>query len=428
MTILGPILMVGFMVGAIWLGQKPPKELNILVHDDTFQVSDAFNHIKNHDQYHLATYDKTGTKTYEQAQLDFKKNDHWDLLLYLPKHIVETKGGTGKILYKSPPNGRCIAYLEGLINEAVELTLLSNYNIDPTEYQQLKSKVYLDTVDIETNQDENLTGKTLIGFFFGLFIFMFIFMYGIQVMRGVIEEKTNRVIEIIVSSVKPFQLMMGKIFGIMLVGLTQFIFWVILTTTLFSAGASMFLPDDVFDAAYQADQMDQIAMGIETDTDKEKDMVSVFENEAYQLIFEQTNWGLLVGMFLFYFIAGYLLYAGIMAAIGAAVDSETDTQQFMLPAVAPLIFAYITAAMSIENPGSETIVWCSHIPFTAPISMLVRIATGSVAIWEVVVSAIMIIATFLGTTWIASKIYRTGILMYGKKASYKEMFKWLRYK
>ena len=174
-------------------------------------------------------------------------------------------------------------------------------------------------------------------------------------------------------------------------------------------------------------QLEQVAVGVTVEpvnTD-----ITETGKEFQDLIFNQIPWGLMIGLFIFYFIGGYLLYGSLLAAIGAAVDSETDTQQFMLPVTAPLIFAYIVAAMAIENPNSAAVEWCSQIPFTSPIVMLVRVSMGAEGLgWAIVFSMSLLIATFIGTTWVAGRVYRTGILMYGKKASYKEMFKWLRHK
>ena len=242
-------------------------------------------------------------------------------------------------------------------------------------------------------------------------------MYGVQVMKAVIEEKTNRIVEVLVSSIKPFQLMMGKIIGIMLVGLTQFSIWVLLIAVSLTALSIIAFPD-MLDAANQAELM-QNNVGGEV----------AMENDFADLVFRQINWSLMIGLFIFYFIGGYLLYGSLMAAIGAAVDSETDTQQFMIPVSMPLFFAYIIAINITGNPNGSTAFWCSEIPFTSPIVMLVRVAIGGEGmIWQVLLSMSLLIVTFIFTTWIAAKIYRVGILMYGKKPSYKELLKWIRFK
>jgi ABC-2 type transport system permease protein len=244
-----------------------------------------------------------------------------------------------------------------------------------------------------------------------------------QVMRGVIEEKTNRVIEVLISSVKPFQLMMGKIIGIGLVGLTQFIIWLILSGIGMMV-IRMFIFTDMNDPAnWNADAMNSGL--IETNFESQSQ-----SSDLVSLIFEAINWPLMISSFVIYFIGGFLLYSAIFAAIGAMVDSETDTQQLVLPVTAPLILSYVVASMMITNPSSEIGTWFSMIPFTSPVVMMVRIAQGTLEgeFWQYIVSIVLLFGTFLATTWLAAKIYRIGILMYGKKATWKEVIKWIKYK
>lgn len=427
MTILGPILMVGFLVGAIWFGQENEKNTTILVHDDSYVLADK---LKQSKKYFLVSSLDEKVDNYEHCQEIFKNADKYDLLLYLPPTIMNSNSSTGKILFKNPPSGNVVNHLQSIVNESIERYRLKDLNISQEDYIQLKTQVQLHTVDIETMEEKNVGMRAGIGFVFGLMIYIFIFMYGVQVMKGVIEEKSNRIVEVIISSVKPFELMMGKIIGIMFVGLTQFAIWVLLSFTLFTVLSLTVFPDMLNPAnqAMNGPQIEQMAVHLQT-ANVEAGDIGEIGNEFQELIFNQINWPLMIGLFVFYFIGGYLLYGSLMAAIGAAVDSETDTQQFMLPVSAPLIFAYIIAVMAIENPNSTAVVWCSEIPFTSPIVMLVRVAMeGGGLGWQIVLSMVLLIGTFIGTTWIAGKIYRTGILMYGKKASYKEMFKWLRHK
>lgn len=430
MTILGPILMVGFLVAAIWFGQEKEEDLKILIHDDTFVVSNYIHYDNNvKHKYELVTFDRTGEKTYDDAIQAFDENEDFDLLVYLPENILYAKNSVGKIIFKNAPSMAAQSYISSIINRAAEKSLLTKFDIDEETYTRIKSDIQFHTVDVETGEEKNLSMRAGVGFVFGFMIYLFIFMYGVQVMKGVIEEKSNRIVEVIVSSVKPFQLMMGKIIGIMFVGLTQFAIWVILSFSLFTVLSLTVFPD-MLDPANQAASMnmDQVAVHLQPDASEITEAMEI-SNGFQDLIFNQIPWTLLISMFIFYFIGGYLLYGSLMAAIGAAVDSETDTQQFMLPVTAPLIFAYIIAIMAIENPNSPAVEWCSQIPFTSPIVMLVRVAMSDGGLgWEIALSMILLIGTFIGTTWIAGKIYRTGILMYGKKASYKEMFKWLRHK
>tara|TARA_B100000945_G_scaffold252133_1_gene208928 strand:- start:192 stop:899 length:708 start_codon:yes stop_codon:yes gene_type:complete len=234
-------------------------------------------------------------------------------------------------------------------------------------------------------------------------------MYGTMVMRSVIEEKTSRIIEVIISSVKPFQLMMGKIIAVALVGLTQFILWIFLTIVI-SSIAEIFLLD------------------IETISSNTTNMQqqSVIFGEIIRLT-EGINLTQIFLSFMFYFLAGYLMYSALFAAVGSAVDTEADTQQFILPITLPLILAFITAQVVIDNPDSSLALWMSIIPLTSPIIMMTRLPFG-VENWELLLSMSILVISFIATTWLAAKIYRTGILMYGKKANYKELWKWLTYK
>jgi ABC-2 type transport system permease protein len=238
-------------------------------------------------------------------------------------------------------------------------------------------------------------------------------------MRGVIEEKTNRIIEVIVSSVKPFQLMLGKILGIGAVGLTQFLLWILLTTGL-TAASSKFLTNDSDKAKIE-----------NVSTSKNQPSLNAEKGSAAVQFFkaaETINFPLIIGTFLFYFLGGYLLYSALFAAVGSAVDNETETQQFMLPITLPLIFTFIIGMnVIVNNPDSPLSFWLSMIPFTSPIAMMIRIPFG-VPVWQIALSMSLLIIGFLFTTWVASRIYRVGILMYGKKVTYKELVKWFNYK
>jgi len=425
MTILGPILMVGFLVAAIWFGQQEEKDLEILVLDDTYILSST---LVQSEKYHLTSSQDEGIENIDDGKEFLKESDKYDIFLYLPNNIVSGNSSVGKLFYKDAPSSNVQRHLEGIVDGSIERLRLDELNISKEDYARLKNKVQLHTIDVVSNEEKNVGMRAGVGFIFGLMIYMFIFMYGIQVMKGVIEEKSNRIVEVIVSSVKPFQLMMGKIIGIMFVGLTQFIIWVMLslalTTTLsLTVFPNMMNPEN----AAETIKVEQVAVGLtveQVDSD-----ISETGKEFQDLIFNQIPWGLMISLFIFYFIGGYLLYGSLMAAVGAAVDSETDTQQFILPITAPLIFAYIIAVMAIENPNSAAVEWCSQIPFTSPIVMLVRVSMGAEGLgWAIALSMSLLIGAFIGTTWVAGRIYRTGILMYGKKASYKEMFKWLRHK
>lgn len=250
-----------------------------------------------------------------------------------------------------------------------------------------------------------------------LLIYMFIFIYGSMVMNGVVEEKSNRIVEIIVSSVKPFQLMMGKIVGIALVGLTQVALWVILVSVLSGVlGASIGLSDPT---AILESQTAMMATSPAANMDSE--MMA-----GLQLL-QSFNWGQIILWFVLFFLGGYLLYASIFAAIGGAIDNNDDAQQFTLPVTIPVIFALYIGIYGAMNPDGPMVLWCSFIPFFSPIVMMVRLPFG-VPGWQLALSFGLLVLTFLLIVKIAAKIYRTGILMYGKKVTYKDLWKWLKYK
>ncbi|MGV3589842.1 MAG: ABC transporter permease, partial [Adhaeribacter sp.] len=251
-------------------------------------------------------------------------------------------------------------------------------------------------------------------------------IYGVQIMRGVIEEKTNRIVEVIISSVKPFQLMMGKIMGIAAVGLTQFLLWIILSTVVTTAVTASF-KDELVEAQSQTQSQSVAEAGLENPAAVKPSGGSQFLR-SLDVIKESLNLPLILGCFVFYFLGGYLLYGALFGAVGAAVDNETDTQQFMLPITIPLIMTFVVAqTVIIRNPDGAVAFWMSIIPFTSPIAMMLRIPFG-VPLPELLLSMGLLVLGFVFTTWIAARIYRVGILMYGKKVNYRELSKWLFYK
>ena len=312
-------------------------------------------------------------------------------------------------------------YVSSVMKKEIEDQKLMAKGVDPEIVSAVKTDVNLQIMrmDDKGNEKETFTKvQFALGIILSMLVYMFIIFFGGQVMQGVSEEKTNRIIEVIISSVKPFQLMMGKIIGVSLVALTQFVLWILLTGALylgFSAFMGLSNPEILSSGTVMSQQ---ISSG------------SIMSNEAVQNIVQiahSIDFGTIIGCFLIFFILGYLLYATLYAAIGSLVDNNTDSQQFTLPVTVPLMVAIISSFYIVNNPDSSLSVWLSMIPFTSPISMMVRIPFG-VPIWQIVVSVVILAGTFVAMTWIAAKIYRTGILMYGKKLSYKEIFKWLKYK
>jgi ABC-2 type transport system permease protein len=296
----------------------------------------------------------------------------------------------------------------------------------------VKTRIKITTVQIGENGEvkETSTGISMALAYLGAFLmYMVVILFGTQVMRGVIEEKTSRVVEVIISSVKPVQLMMGKIVGIALVGLTQLLIWIVLTGVTVTVLKTTFLPKTNISISQSATSPQNLmSSNLNPDMAKQVSELTPQQAEIAKLLNNamNQNWGLIIFSFIFYFLTGYLLYASVFAAIGSAVDNETDTQQFMLPIMLPIIFAFLVAAGTMKNPESPLAFWCSMIPLTSPIVMMARIPFG-VPYWQLGVSMILMLGTFGGFVWMAAKIYRTGILMYGKKTSWKEMWKWLRY-
>jgi ABC-2 type transport system permease protein len=303
--------------------------------------------------------------------------------------------------------------------------MLKAENVDQALVESTEAAINVQIPVIELADKKNKDASadvevsTALGAFSGILIYIFIFLFGAQVMRGVIEEKTNRIVEVIISSVKPFQLMMGKIIGIAFVGLTQFLLWILLTagiyTVFLGSVKQKFSPENV-----------EMIIKKSPDGTSVDDLDKIMSTQKAIDRLSQINWGLLIPCFIFYFIGGYLLYGALFAAIGGAVDSESDTQQFMLPITIPLIFSFIMAQTVLNDPTGKMAKWLSIIPFTSPIIMMVRLPF-KVPVSELILSMVCLVLGFIFTTWVAAKIYRTGILMYGKRITWKDLAKWLRY-
>jgi len=409
MTLLGPLFMAGLMLVPIWLATKD-KDLQLIeVIDETGLFTKMFDNTSE-----LQFSD--GFRSIEKAKADLYEGDFTAIL-----HIESVKKGADiTLFYKKQPGITTIAKIERTIENVIRSAEMQRqFKVTKEQILAIQPNITVKPISIDAEGEEeakNVAIMTGIGFFAAILIYFFIFMYGIQIMRGVIEEKTSRIVEIIISSVKPFELMMGKILGIALVGLTQFLLWSILTGAIYSVIMSVF-------------GVDASAMSQSADMMKEAGMPDI--SNPLQLLSEGLQslpiFQIFIS-FLFYFIGGYLLYGALLAAIGSAVDSEADTQQFMLPITIPLIFSFVVAQTVVENPDGPMAFWLSLCPLTSPIIMMVRIPFGGVAAWELILSMVLLVLGFLGATWMAAKIYRTGILMYGKKVTYKELWKWLFYK
>jgi len=418
MTILGPLIMASVFFAAIWISLQEGGIQNVLVVDTTPGALFR-DQLQDSEQIYF------DYRTADISDEEFKASDY-TLLLYLNEKVFEVN--SGDLFFKELPSFRTQDYIRSQLETTIEKYKLAVNNIPLKVYTHINTKFKIFTRDIDQKTVNNYTKElSLVGYFFAFLIYMFIFMYGVQVMRGVIEEKTSRIVEVLISSVKPFQLMMGKIIGIALVGLTQFALWVILTASSVAILQNTVLNKKMGPKALIENQITQNVITndlSEIDSSMSMDTVYILD------LIDRINFPMLIGMFIFYFLGGYLLYAALFAGIGAAVDNETDTQQFMMPVTIPLIFAIIVGQFAIQNPSGPASVWFSIIPLTSPIVMMLRVAIGigPEEIWQLFLSMAVLIASFIGVTYLAAKIYRTGILMYGKKVSYKELFKWMFHK
>ena len=424
MTFLGPVLIAGLMSLGIYLGMSDTSVYNVLVVDQTPQImTDSLSQQRSifKNRFKETSQMKFQYTTTALSNAEFDSSAYSLMLVIRPDIITFPQA---ELVFRQLPSVKARSYVQSEIEKVIEVEKLKNNNIDREIYDKIRTPVEIVSVDAADGTESYKQEQAMVGFGFAVLIYFFIFMYGVQVMRGVMEEKSNRIVEVIISSVKPFQLMMGKIIGIALVGLTQFLLWVILTGIIFTVVSGLILPD----AATMAEQV-QATQSAAAQASNDPMNQAVISNMT-ELFFFRINWPVMLGMFLFYFLGGYLLYASLFAAVGAAVDNETDTQQFMMPITIPLIFGFIVAQFALTNPGGAAVFWFSQIPFTSPIVMMVRVAMGFDAgnIWELVLSMVLLIASFIGAVWLAGKIYRVGILMYGKKVTYKELWKWLRFK
>ena len=413
MTILAPVLIAAGVTVMVYLGLQESDDHRVLVVDEAQIIGGR-----------LRDSDKVSYFVDNKAWSDSAfKASPYTIMVEVNEDILNTN--TVLFFYKELPSVTVQKVISNELEKTIELAKLKDEQIDPEAYGRVRKPLVMKLFDIAKLGEESLEQERAgIGFFFGYFMFIFIFMYGVQVMRGVMEEKQNRIVEVLISSVKPFQLMMGKIVGIALVGFIQFVLWIAITTTLVTAGSALLLKDRFDPEVIASTPMTTEVQGQLAEQAGMPDM----EDIKFLQALKKIDWPLTLGMFLFYFIGGYLLYSSLLAAIGSAVDSETDTQQFMFPVTLPMIFAIFTAQAAVYNPGSAMVLWCSLIPFTSPIVMMVRVAMGNAPVWQLALSMLLLVGTFVATTWLAGRIYRTGILMYGKKVSWKELGRWLFYK
>ncbi|MCH7408805.1 ABC transporter permease [Belliella sp. DSM 111904] len=408
-TLLTPLIFPTIMGVFLWIAIGDASDLQVKM----IEVVDEndFFYVESSDTYAFSISKVTKEEGKEMVQQGERHG-----FLYIPKMDLGSPSGI-QYYGGSNPSMSLITSLEGSIKRRIEEYKLMQQGIDPSILAGVRTPVSIQTLIVQDSGQETTTDATLnygLGFLTGILIYIFIFVYGNQVMQGVIEEKSSRIIEILVSSLKPFQLMLGKIIGIGAVGLTQFLIWIILISGL-----------SVVVMGYFGMQMpQQTAMEL-----MNPDLTQIPDFGEFSPILEAlqgVDFVQLVVVFMFYFLGGFMLYGAFFAAIGAAVDTPGDAQQFMFPVTIPLLIAYMGLFIFVlDDPDSNVSFWLSIIPFTSPIAMMGRVSFG-VPIQELLLSMSLLVAGFLSTTWLAGKIYRIGILIHGSKVGYKTLWRWLR--
>ena len=417
-TILMPLFFVALMfVPALMMNIKSDKAKEVIVVDQSGLIGD---------------------RLVSDGQLTFSPSDKSFEELRDEAHEVFGILVVGSDIATNPSNLQLFAYESSTINieqaitdqvrSIVESEKLKEYNIEDIDaiLEAIKTPVSIQVKQLDESGDAKESSSILniaLAYIFGFLIYMFVFLYGNMVMQGVIEEKSTKVMEVMVSSVKPFQLMMGKILGIASVAVTQFAIWVVFILVVGGAAMSLLGVDEMMAAASSASAMDPAAMmgaaGVPSLDDETLSIIRTVTDPGYLLR--------ILGGFLIYFVGGYLLYAAMFAAVGSAVDNEKDTNNLQMPITIPLILGIFVMMSAMQEPHGPLAFWFSMIPFTSPIVMMVRLPYG-VPGWELALSVGLLVATFVGMVWLAGKIYRVGVFMYGKKPTLRELLRWARYK
>jgi ABC-2 type transport system permease protein len=434
MTIIGPLLFGSLMIVPALMGQMSDEVRRVAVVSETGNPAEsAFINVLK-DSENLKFDFVPGTL--EDTKKGFEAQGYY-AILDIPANSIE-EPDLIKMWSDQKINYLVIDNIENQLRKEIEsqrlrkeitaLNLGTGYeNFDKTLVERTTVKLDIQTRDISTGEKTITDVSMIIGIVGGILIYFFIFMFGSQVMRGVIEEKTSRIVEVIVSSVKPFQLMMGKILGLALVGLTQFALWIVLTLMIVAVASKAF-PEN-----FQKPQEQIISQQMPTGGGFEQQLALPQAGDAsdgsfqFYALLEQVSIVKILLSFLFFFIFGYLMYAALFGAIGSAVDNEADTQQFMLPVTIPLVLSIVMLSFIMNNPHGPVAFWLSIIPLTSPVVMMIRIPFDP-PVFDIVLSMVTLVLGWLGATWLAAKIYRTGILMYGKKPTWGELWKWIRVK
>jgi ABC-2 type transport system permease protein len=413
-TILVPLIFPALIGGMVWFMIKEsesakPEVVHVLDQSGKF----VFENSKKF------TYVIENTSI-EAAKEAYNKTEDF-ALLHIP--AFEIANPEGFVIYtKENPSIEKVGDLEGVLQDRIRDLKLEQYNIDKATLAGLKTRVNLKQVNItETGEEKSSNSGILygLGFVLGILIYMFVLVYGIQIMQGVIDEKTSKIVEVIVSSVKPFQLMMGKIIGIASVGLLQFTIWILIITFVSSSVLAY------FGLKMPQQQMTEQVMN-QMDAEQKAEIQSMQNSKVNDLMANlgQIPFAKIAFVFIFFFLGGYLLYGALFAAVGSAVDSIQESQQFQFPITLPLLVGYMGLFLVIlRDPHGPMSFWLSIIPLTSPVAMVGRIAFG-VPTWELILSMVLLVGGFIFTTWVAGRIYRVGILMSGTKVNYKVLAKW----
>lgn len=425
LTVLTPLLMAALMFIPVLIALYSGEDKQVISIVDNTGLLEGYFEDSGKTHYNFLPVETTQ----ESLKAGFDTFDSSTLIYVSP---LDSAGNAAVTAYSKEPLGiDTKSAVEEKISMALRDRKLQQLNIQ--DFDEIMGKVRSDVrVDAYTLTNEGKEKKDsveiymIIAYVLSFLIYMFVAIFGSMVMRGVIEEKTNRIVEVIVSSVSSFELMMGKLIGVALVALTQFAIWIILI------GAVMFGLQGVV-SSKTAEKMAEVTAAMSESSLPDAnvnpvDMGSLGEISSVMDQIAQINIGQILLCFLIYFVLGYLLYAAMFAAVGSAVDNEADTNQLSLPITIPLMIGLFIMLHTFQHPSSQLSVWASLIPFTSPMVMLARIPFGVVPTWQLLLSIFLLIVTFIAIAWASAKIYRVGILTYGKKATFKDLFKWLKYK
>jgi ABC-2 type transport system permease protein len=424
MSIIGPLLFAGMFVLPAWFSSmEDTSSKHIAVIDHVGKYSEAissteyvkFDFLSNTAEEQLrGSYKEKGYDAYLVISADLQEDPSAAKIYSDAQITIDLKEGIARDLKRFLEQERLESYqIEGLAD------IIKNVR---------NTKVEISTIKLGedgTEKESSVEITIAISFIFAMLVYFFVLMYGTQVMRGVMEEKTNRIVEVIISSVRPFELMMGKIVGIALVALTQFLLWVVFTLVIVFGVKTAIGSDTAM--TQTATQQIEMVQGAGGSAMMEKAGSEEFQKQ-FTSILEKVEAANLLGVlfaFAFLFLFGYLLYAALFAAVGSAIDNETDSQQFVMPIMMPLILSIYIAMVAFRNPTGDVAFWFSMIPFTSPVVMMARIPY-QIPTWEIILSMAILAGSFVLMTWIAGRVYRVGILMYGKKVTYKELWKWFR--